>query len=139
VGIKASIATAPQADTAASIFRGERDSYAGIVQAHPDPSATVDEIFLTRFKVVPSVPAADFNQVKDLAGKALDPRLSQAQRAEMYRQIWRMNAERAFVIPICFTEHYWVMNPKVGGWEKVLPALEMQGALSDWRYVYLNL
>jgi peptide/nickel transport system substrate-binding protein len=138
VGIKATITAAPTADATGSFFRGERDAFANIMQALPDPSSTLDEIFLNRFKVVPSVPAADYKLVKDLAEKALNPRLKQAQRAEMYAQIWRLNAERAFVVPICFTEHYWLTSGKVGGAEVVLSVAAVQGATTDWRYVYVN-
>jgi peptide/nickel transport system substrate-binding protein len=138
VGIRVAIATLPTADSAASFFRGERDSFATILQAFPDPSATVSDVLLSRYKVVASAPAADFKQVKDLAEQALNPRLRQAQRAEMYAPIWRLNAERAFVIPICFTEHYWVTTAKISGAERVLPLAAIQGAISDWRYVYVN-
>ena len=73
-----------------------------------------------------------------LAERALDPRLKQAERGDLYKQIWRMNAEKAYVVPICFNEHYWVVNPKLGGAERILNTAAVQGALTDWRYVYME-
>jgi peptide/nickel transport system substrate-binding protein len=138
VGIKATIATAPTADAIASFYRGEKDAFVNILQALPDPSTTVNEVLLSRYKVVPPVPASDFNQVKGLAQNALNPKLKQAERAQMYAQIWKLNAERAYVIPICFTEQYWVTASKVGGADGVLAASTLQGAITDWRYVFVN-
>src|SRR5439155_410674 len=85
-GIRAKLVPTTQADLGPQFRAGSIDIMAAATGVQPDPSGMLGVYFLGGDKLVPDADAASF---KALADKALDPRLTAANRAAAYKPVWK--------------------------------------------------
>ncbi|MGW6456252.1 ABC transporter substrate-binding protein [Streptomyces sp. NPDC055078] len=131
LGIKVELAPLPSSDSDAAYREGRYPAYLGPVSAVADPSQLLDTTYLGPLGGADAVR----DKVRPLADQAEDPTLTQAQRGDLYRQIWTNAAEQATLINICSTKQVWAYAPKVTGVES-MPWT--QAGLFDARYLQVT-
>ena len=110
-GFKVTTTPLPQSDVDPLFRSGQKDGYQASISASGDPASIVNNELLGGFKLYNDTDGS----LKTLADQAVNPKLSQAERAKLYDQIWTKAAEQYVEINICNTRQYAVYNKNLQG------------------------
>jgi peptide/nickel transport system substrate-binding protein len=111
-GFKVTATSVPQADVDPMFRGGQKDAYQSSISASGDPANIVNNEFLGGFKLYNDADGS----LKVLADQAVNPKLSQDERAALYDQIWTKAAQQFVEISICNTRQYAIYNETCGAW-----------------------
>jgi peptide/nickel transport system substrate-binding protein len=111
VGITVTLDPIDPSSQYARYFSGQYSAVAQVIGGQVDPSMTIGFNYLGGFSLVKGTPQEA--EVTDLAQKALNPTLSEAERAKLYEQVWRIINQNVLDVPICAQGNMWVHTAKV--------------------------
>jgi len=114
VGIDAKLVPMPQQDGLTAVRNGQVDSFVYVTVATVDPSMMVDALFTSGYSLAPGDAKA---KIAEMAKLATDPKQTNEQRAEIYREIFKMGAEGAWYFPICASKVVWAHKKNITGVE----------------------
>lgn len=87
-------------------------------------------------RLAPAMGTDQQAQIAKLRADAVDPRLSTADRAKIYEQVWKLVYQQAMLVNVCQLSVGWVHSPKVKNADD--PALARFIAGADFRYAYVT-
>jgi peptide/nickel transport system substrate-binding protein len=114
-GFKVTATPLPQSDVDPLFRNGQKDAYQASISASGDPANIVNNELLGGFKLYNDTDGS----LKTLADQAVNPKLSQAERAKLYDQIWTKAAGQYVEINICNTRQYALYNKNLQGVEQM--------------------
>jgi peptide/nickel transport system substrate-binding protein len=118
IGINATITPkATAADSAAAFRGGAGDGFESSIVGTADPSVLLQENYLAGYGLIAD-PAAK-TEIQNLANQALDPKLDQAARGKIYRDVWNKLSTSVWDVKICRTFQTYGYAPKVHGVEQM--------------------
>ena len=99
-GIEATLNPVPVTESNARYQAGDFESLVTASFApQADPAATVDLYLLGGFQLART--EAEKDRIRALADPGRDPRLDEAERADIYAETWATTLEEAWFVPIC--------------------------------------
>ncbi|WP_305093299.1 ABC transporter substrate-binding protein [Prescottella sp. R16] len=111
VGIEAELDPVPNTQTEPRYIAGDfQTNVANTFGAKVDPAETVSTFVTGAYDLANGSP-----QIGELAAKAANPTLSQAERAPLYTRIWDLTLQEAMFVPICNQTNATVATVKVIG------------------------
>ncbi len=105
----------PQAtSTAASLAfeRGDFDAYQAAIVPSADPATTLNDIYYDTGTSKTITDPAALKRTRDIAARALDPTLDDAERGVIYRGVFKTLSEELWTIPIVRTYQTWAYTNK---------------------------
>jgi peptide/nickel transport system substrate-binding protein len=110
-GFKVTTTPFPQSDVDPLFRGGQKDAYQSSITASGDPATIVNNEFLGGFKLYNDADGS----LKTMAAAAVNPKLTQAQRATMYDDIWTKVSQQFVEINICNTRQFALYNKSIQG------------------------
>jgi len=107
-GLNATVAQVPWGQFDAQFQAGEQQAQINVLQPNADPGLSLAQYVTGGYNI-----SAGDAQVRDLAARADDPRLSTDQRAELFGQIWQRLSDEVMWVPLVRTTQAWVSTPGV--------------------------